>query len=144
MKVLAIDPGDEHTGWALWSEGEGVSAGEVDSGRAVEWVQEKLQGVGVDVVVIEKYVLYPGKAGVQSWQPMLTSELIGGLKVIAEEKGARVEEQGAFIKVPMRKQLRARGIKLKGIGGHARDAELHLYHYLIKGSAMTNQRKLCL
>lgn len=134
--VLAVDPGDAHVGWARWTKA-GVVTGEIDAELAAGFVDVVLN-VAVhhriyrSVLVIENFVLYPGQDRRTTWNPMLTSELIGMLKWIASQRRVPVVLQGADIKKPTRAQLKPRGIKQVGSGSHARDAELHLYQYLLK------------
>lgn len=141
--VLAVDPGDAHVGLAGWrksgvAEGAGnVACMEIDAPEAPEEVRDilvvALRTGERCVLVVEEYVLYGGARGAaQTWQPMLTSEMIGALKFIAKELGVAVVEQGAGIKKPTRAQLEPRGIDQIGSGTHERDAELHLLHYLLK------------
>jgi 2-methylisocitrate lyase-like PEP mutase family enzyme len=134
--ILAIDPGDEHVGWALGVRGLGdvwgVKAGQWGRPEAVRAVRDALHLHHVDELVIEKFVLYPDRAAQQAFSPMLTSELIGKLKFLAELNDVPVEMQGAMIKKPTAAQLAARGIKRVGVGSHARDAELHLYYRLLR------------
>lgn len=129
MRVFAIDPGDRHVGFASWHRLERL-AYEVDAAEAVSRL-EQILGRG-DLLILEEFRLYPEKAAAQSYSPMETSQMIGAMKLVARQKGADVVEQGAGIKKATRAQLRARGIKQVGEGGHARDAELHLLHYLLK------------
>lgn len=135
--VLAIDPGDRHVGWARWRRrGESVVAGEVDADAGAGFVDVVLNVATRSklpaVLVIEDFVLYPGQDKRTAWNPMLTSEMIGQLKWIASMRGVPVVLQGANIKKPTRHQLKPRGITQVGSGTHARDAELHLYHYILK------------
>lgn len=131
--VLAVDPGGAHVGVATWHLGEDLKATEID---AMKWLRMFARIVReYDVVIIEKFVLYPGKAGPQAWSPMVTSEMIGAMKWIAQEAGVKVVEQGADIKIPTRRQCRVRHLQWKdNKGGHASDALLHLQHYLIRNN----------
>lgn len=131
--VVAFDPGDEHVGVA-WTSGDDrlVWAEELAATAAPHWLQAWLESRPVVAVVIEAFVLYPGEAYAQSWSPMLTSQMIGVLKWIAEQAGVPHVEQGADIKRPTRGNLRGRGIRQVGTGTHARDAELHLWYYLLR------------
>lgn len=150
--IVAVDPGDKHVGIATWHECEPElwTAHEINANQAVNHIKRLLNGCGcnIKILVVESFVLYPDKAGAQAYSPMLTSEMIGALKHVAKEIDTEVVEQGAFIKEPTRKQLKARGIKQLGVGTHARDAELHLIHYLLKNNIANfrkqpiNQRKL--
>lgn len=134
--VVAWDPGDEHVGLSGWLRGGEVYAREIHHTEAVGtfygMVREAARSGVVLVMVWEEYVLYPWAAVEQSWSPMLTAQMIGAFRFICESNGVQYAEQGANIKKPIAGQLRGRGIQRVGQGTHARDAELHLYYYLLK------------
>jgi hypothetical protein len=128
--IVAVDPGDEHVGVAWWELTTG-RATEVNADVAAAAIARLI--VNAEALVIEAFVLYPHTAASLSWQPMRTAEMIGALKWIATGLGVRVVEQGANIKLPTRRQCKARGIDYTGpASDHARDAWLHLQHYLLK------------
>lgn len=129
MKVVAIDPGDRHVGFASWFKLERLVY-EVNAEEAVSRLEQILRRG--DMLILEEFRLYPHHAAAQSWSPMETSQMIGAMKLVAKQKGANVREQGASIKKATRRQLKARGIKQVGEGTHARDAELHLLHFLLR------------
>lgn len=134
--VLAVDPGDKHVGLASWVGGPEPrrETGEVSHDEVVKrftaWHQMYLPNA--QILVVEEFRLYAHKAQQQKESEMLTAQLIGVLKHVAGELGVQVVLQPAGIKKATRRQLRARKIKQIGRGGHARDAELHLMHFLIK------------
>lgn len=139
--MLAVDPGDEHVGWALgvriMGQQWGVLAGEWDRASTVgnvrEWLWSEDKELRVDELVIEKFQLYPGMAAKLAYSPMATAELIGKLMLIADlQNGVEVVMQSAMIKKPTAAQLAARKIKRVGKGSHARDAELHLYYRILR------------
>jgi len=150
--VLAIDPGDAHVGIASWGgarpddrdaifDWEGVLAYEESAARAVDLIDQILAIKSSDaILVLEEFRLYPDRAREQSWSQMQTSEMIGAIKLVARRRGVKVVEQGASIKKATRAQLKKRGIKQVGKGGHARDAELHLAHYCLKEGLWTQRR----
>lgn len=124
---LAVDPGDEHVGWA-YDGPNGFDAGEWSPTEACDRIIHMMTLGAVDEVVVEEFVLYPQEYANQTWSPMKTSQLIGAIKLIAYLFRIPVIEQGAYIKKPTRAQMRARGIKHLGASIHTRDAELHLHH----------------
>lgn len=136
--VIAVDPGDVHVGVAVWDgKTKAVRATELANGSAVRQIAEMVrarQTLGHRVhVVIEAFVLYPDKAKAQSWSPMQTAQMIGALTWLCENQlFCGVSIQPATIKVPVRSQMRARGIGISsGKSGHADDAVLHLWRYLL-------------
>lgn len=127
MKRLAIDPGDIHVGWASDASGE-VLTGEWRPTQACWEVIYMMTHRQVDELILEEFVLYADKSEDQHWSSMKTSQLIGALKLVAAMFRIPVVEQGAYIKVPTRNQLRGRKIKQVGGSIHELDAELHLYY----------------
>jgi hypothetical protein len=130
-----------HVGVAVWRANELVKAREVPAEYAVTFINKMLiteRQLHVDVrLVVEEFRLYPGKAKALSWSPMLTAEMIGALKWVAEQQGVVVVMQGADVKVPTRRQLKARGIvPYSREGGHANDALLHAYHFILKNELL--------
>src|SRR4051794_3958347 len=109
--ALAVDPGDRWVGWARWCCGV-VTAGTWTPAECVAGVRQELaRWVQTDrrgVLVIEEFVLYPNRAAAQAGSSFQTSQLIGALKLLASDAGVPVVMQGAYIKGPTRKQLRAR------------------------------------
>ena len=134
QNVLAVDPGAAHVGVALIREG-GINAIEYPAKHWLVAFEEIVDQF--DVVVIEKFVLYPHKAAAQSWQAMTTSELIGAMRWIASKAGVEVVMQGADIKIPTRRQCQARNIEWKNKSKHASDALLHLHFYLMHNKRET-------
>jgi hypothetical protein len=130
LMILAVDSGDKHVGVASWCDGV-ATAYEVD---ADFWLYQfsKLVEQNVELVIIESFVLYPGKASAQSWSQMKTAEMIGAMKWIASQAGVPVVMQGANIKIPTRRQCKARGIDVGHRSNHAADASLHLHYYLLR------------
>jgi hypothetical protein len=127
LKRLAVDPGDVHVGWAYDGQGA-VETGEwspEDTCNIITWMMTRNT---IDELILERFNLYADKAEEQIGSSFKTSQLIGALKWIAYCFRIPVVEQGADIKTPTRNQLRGRKIRQIGVGGHARDAELHLYY----------------
>jgi hypothetical protein len=140
--ILAIDPGEEHCGIAVFRAGEKVEcvwAGEkkptdlydwLDVGVAL-WARDDLRW---DVLVVEEFRLYPAHAKAQAWSRFGTVEVIGVLREWARREGVEVVLQPASAKKVTNAILRKHKVVLKsrGHGSHARDAEVHGWHYLIR------------
>jgi len=135
--VIAIDPGDRHIGFASWRPRSGVQAKEVDASDFLKLLDGTMRNSKVDVVVVESFIIYPKNANALSWQRLRTSEMIGAIRWISESNGATIVEQAAAIKTPTRAQCTARRLEWKHRSGHASDAKLHLYHYLLKNGLIT-------
>lgn len=127
--ILAVDPGDSHVGTALSQDGQ-MKAEEYS---AAGWLFEFSALVGMlDVVVIEEFRLYPGSAPALSWSQLDTVKMIGAMEWICHCAGVPFELQSAAVKIPTRAQCKARGINWKHKSGHASDALLHLYYYMLR------------
>ena len=72
-----------------------------------------------------------------AWSELRTVEVIGVLRERCRQDGTAFVLQPASIKKATEGQLRSRGIMLKskGSGGHAKDAELHGWHYWLRAKA---------
>lgn len=130
VDVVGIDPGDKHVGVAHWTRTKGMRSAELDAEKALPILDRLIEGK--TALIIEKFVLYSGKAQAQSWSPMLTAQMIGALKWIAAGHDVPVFEQGADIKNATRQQCRARRLEWDRSSVHASDARLHLWHWLLR------------
>src|ERR1017187_2812754 len=110
MTVIAVDPGDAHVGVAIWRNRK-VCAAEYAADMCLGKFSHLI--LQLDVVVVEEFRLYPGKASAQSWSPMATAEMIGAMKWIASCAGVPITLQSAAVKIPTRQQCKARGIDVK-------------------------------
>lgn len=128
--IVGIDPGDQHVGYAVWDKLNGIRSRELTPNECCGLIESGLPEP--DVLVIEEFRLYPDKAGAQSWSPMLTAELIGALKWIAKGKGTPVVLQPAYVKIPTARRCTAQRLEWKVLSGHASDARLHCFHYLLR------------
>ena len=138
-RVVSIDPGGAHVGWC---EARVDSVGTVVVDHIVEMSpQESIHAAErtfptADVVVIERFALYPDKAKMLVGSEMETSQLIGVLKYLARLNECELVIQPASIKVPTESLMRHRGVRhaavTRRVGGHAKDAETHLFHYVMR------------
>ena len=146
MAVIAVDPGDVHCGMALGITGPGgqfdvVRAWEATPDDCADYVASWLLSGELEALVVEKFSLYADKAQAQIGSQMETAQLIGVLRYLVRIAGLEAGKQGracatlamygADTKKSMRAQLRARGIALlPASADHARDAQLHLWHWV--------------
>lgn len=135
--VIAIDPGDEHCGFAWFIDGKCIGAAELAPWFAIIAVRTLLLTGWPTALVIEEFKLYPWMAQQQSFSELLTPQLIGVLRYLWGEHAPAYCElvmQGASIKKPTAAILKARKTvsmaKKLRVGGHAGDAELHGHYYL--------------
>lgn len=140
--LISIDPGGEHVGWARFEDGKLEIVCERTPNEAEEilweWAEHLplLERTRDSLLVIEDFRLYPDKAKSLIGSGMPTSQLIGSLRFIARFYDIPVVLQPAAIKVPTEFQMKRRGIVHAAVqrkqGGHAKDAETHGYHHLIR------------
>lgn len=137
-RLLAVDPGEEHCGLAMFENGAVAWVAETDPNECVEVVRSHLQEGLLNVLVVEDYRLYPDKAQQQGYSQMKTVRLIGVLEYLWKTHGGGCvyTEQNADIKKPTKAMLRRKGVKsvakANKAGGHCLDAELHGHRYLMK------------
>lgn len=139
--VLALDPGDEYSGVAVMDSVETqVSTETCEMKGRPEMLGHLALSFATDmgltyercVLVVESFALYPDKSAEQSWSEFLTPQGIGAARFAWSMTPYEFVLQGANIKKPTEAQLRGRGIQTVGGNRHERDAELHLWHYVLK------------
>lgn len=126
--ILVFDPG-ESTGWVYLDtlgklQGGTIPADHLLVGRLIE---ELLP----DVVVIERFNLYPGKAKSMSWNSFYPVEVIGVIKYLCEKESIWLVEQAPSVKkyaggFDMDWEKFKVNIK---VTEHVKDAYLHLRYY---------------
>ncbi len=126
MYVLAFDPG-ETTGvaWLKHTEGE-EEATILDTYVTPLWdgIEETILSSPPDVVVIEDFRLYPGKAKFLGFNEMPAAQVIGVIKFLCDKYEIPYVMQPASIKQAVRGDLS----EVKTI--HAKDAAKHGVYYL--------------
>ena len=147
-EIVAIDPGGEHVGVAMFREAPDSKYGwecwwvkEFQPGPFVDWFQVELPRF--DVVVYEIFRLYEDKAMSLIGSEMETSQLIGVIKYLAGQAPlASVTGQPAAWQQPSLGILRSLGMPSKAkadrAGGHCLSAELHGWAYLIRSGLTRN------
>ena len=135
--MLAIDPGEVHTGIAIFHTGVGNNrpwAWKLDRAYTVhgrELAEDELammiNDLPWDQIVIEEFRSYPGH---NTWSEVKTAWLIGVILHHARRRGIPVKRQKAAIKIPTRAVMRSRGVEMRGDTDHAKDAELHGWFWI--------------
>lgn len=92
--VLVLDPG-ESTGW-VYSNGTSLVGGTL--GKNHQEVAEKIIRLRPDVVVIERFNLYPGMAKSLSWNSFYPVEVIGVVKYVCDSMDIDIVEQAPSVK----------------------------------------------
>lgn len=127
--IWAIDPGDKHCGLAFSQDGSCViKTGELSPQLLVDELGPIM--MGFDTVIIEEFALYPWASKSQAWSRLETPQLIGALKLLSHQAGARVVMQSASIKRSTSRIMKASGYRVESRSSHAIDASLHLYYWL--------------
>lgn len=132
--IVAIDPGAKHTAVAALYQLPTVEIQclTVDTELFSVVLWEVLCRLSPDVVVLEKFALYPWMAKAQAWSTFRTVEVIGVVRLWCETEPAQLVLQTAA----ERKSVKTRDLKEKyGIecaDNHQRDAAKHLVVYLRK------------
>lgn len=132
-KFYSIDPGDVHVGVALFKGQRCMWAREFTPEGILKYLADHLNGS--EALVVERFQLYPHLAQKQSGSDMLTSQLIGALRLLACQKGVPVVIQQAALKTPAESAIIKRNVPRQstGNGDHAKDAETHGYAYIWRG-----------
>jgi hypothetical protein len=131
---LSIDPGDKHVGYASWDGEECTAAVEMTPDQAIDTVTD-LAGFGViQLLVCERFTLYPWMAAQMSHSELWTPQMIGALHHIARRHNIPFEKpQASKLKeVYGNPELTARLYRSIGHGKHARDAEAHGLRYVVQ------------
>jgi hypothetical protein len=131
--IVAVDPGAAHCGVAISHDGETCFETFTYPPRVFEdWLYDQAVCHHLDLVVYEGYRIYPWAKDQQTWSRVETVEVIGALLFICRLHGVEVKEQLPPIKKPTEKVAPRLGWEFKGGDRHARDAELHLAHHLLR------------
>jgi len=119
VRILAFDPG-ETTGWCYVD-----TSGSLESGDFLTYtgVCDILARTGPDLVIIERFLLYPWSARRLKWNKLVAVEVIGVARFLCEE------ERIPYI---LRNAAVAKSVKLKEplASKHATDAFRHILAYL--------------
>lgn len=156
--VLAVDPGDEHVGMALGcryfsSDGEQYTlhapgwrvydTAEMTPDAFVSWFRQYKDMI--DILALEKFILFPQLAKEQTGSEMQTSKLIGWLEWYVKYDAPHIEILEAtsqVLQAPIPALLARIGVEWVSppgpnisrgsTGDHQRSAETHWWHRLIK------------
>lgn len=138
VRLLALDPGQCHTGWAHFLAGELIEAGEIEASgnEGFSRVADLIEAVKPEVIVCERYRVYPDKALGHTNSELPVAQLIGVIRYVALERGIPIHlqsaSQGKFWFDDRR--LKALGLYRPG-EPHATDAIRHGAHWLVFGKA---------
>lgn len=137
LNFVSIDPGDVHVGFVSWDQSLPDHLEEFTPKQCLRIIQRMANTSWLDLVVIEDWRLYPDMAQKMIGSDFPTCQLIGALKYILDGEGVPYHLQPAQIKYPtmgILKNARFRLISQRtGCSNHVQDAELHGWHFLIRG-----------
>lgn len=130
--ILVFDPG-ENTGWVFHDFKGTVTGG--TSVRSHMGIAMLIYKYLPDVVVFERFNLYPGKAASLSWNTFYPCEVIGVIRYCCQAHNIPIVEQAPSDK-RYAGNLDARWARLKeectDVTEHTKDAYIHLLFYLRK------------
>lgn len=134
-RILVFDPG-ENTGWVsalvdnnnkkLWISKAGTAV------RDHRKIAELFDTYKPDVVVFERFNLYPGMAKTLSWNTFYPCEVIGVIRYLCDARGIPYYEQAPSIK-KYAGGLQQDWVELRHrceVTEHSKDAYLHLKYFL--------------
>ena len=137
-RVFGVDPGDKHVGFCeartqadgTWEVYAPVELSPPTFVRAVTITDP-------DLIVLESYRVYSDKAMQHIGSEVPTAEMIGYVKWLRYQRGlSKPIMQSASIKKPTEGWMDLLNIRHQAVtkrrGGHAKDAETHIYHYLMR------------
>ena len=130
--ILVFDPG-ESTGWVFLDREGRLIGGTCPKDHLA--VASLILGYQPDIIVLERFNLYPGMAKSLSWNSFYPVEVIGVIKYLCMLKGIPMVEQAPSIK-KYAGGFQDDWLKLKGgmgITEHTKDAYLHLKYYQLHG-----------
>lgn len=138
--VLVFDPG-ESTGWCLQDRDGSIYGGTARKDHLE--VAQLIREARPDVVVLERFNLYPQKAQSLSWNSFYPCEAIGVIKVICMDLSIPVVEQAPGVKKyfgGFQNDWETIGVlpsKMapysKGVTEHTKDAYMHFKYFMRNG-----------
>lgn len=93
--ILVFDPG-ESTGWCYRNSEGRITVG--TCGKSHLEVAERIAILAPDIVVMERFNLYPGMAKTLSWNSFYPCEVIGVIRYLCIKEGIPVYEQAPSVK----------------------------------------------
>lgn len=98
--ILALDPG-ETTGFAVleYESPNNNHTAPVETGLLAKWrgIDSLVEKYDPIAIVIEQFMLYPGRARVFSFAPIVAAEVIGAAEYIADNYNVQICRQSASV-----------------------------------------------
>ena len=136
MKVLCLDPG-ESTGWVLGTEDKATRGGTCK--RDHREVARLIRVEHPDIVVLERFNLYPGMAKSLAWNSFYPCEVIGVIKYVSACLDIPIVEQAPSVKkyageIKGRADWEFIKERCTGVTEHTKDAYQHYRYFMIHGA----------
>lgn len=134
MKILVFDPG-ENTGWVAANVSCNGESDIIAAGTAVRNhlnIADLFNTYEPDIVVFERFNLYPGMAKTLSWNTFYPCEVIGVIRYLCDKYQIPYYEQAPSIK-KYAGGLQQDWVELRrkfAVTEHSKDAYLHLKYFL--------------
>lgn len=133
--ILALDPG-ESTGWVLGTEERAIRGGTCKRNHLE--VAQLIKDERPDIIVLERFNLYPGMAKSLAWNSFYPCEVIGVIKYLAMCMGITIVEQAPSVKKYAGNiQRYADWLFVKercsGVTEHTKDAYQHYRYFMMHG-----------
>ena len=129
LKILVFDPG-ESTGWVYRDENGRLIGGTCKKNHLE--VAERIQLSMPDVVVFERFNLYPAMAKSLAWNSFYPCEVIGVIRYLCMRQDIPIVEQAPSVKKYCG-GFKADWDQLKaiscGVTEHTKDAYMHLKYF---------------
>ncbi len=133
--ILALDPG-ESTGWALGTDERAIRGGTCKRNHLE--VAQLIKDERPDIIVLERFNLYPGMAKSLAWNSFYPCEVIGVIKYMAMSMGITIVEQAPSVKKYAGNIQRYEDWlfikdRCSGVTEHTKDAYQHYRYFMIHG-----------
>lgn len=128
LSVLAVDTGAKRTGLATWT-GQTRTMSE-KPWDAVQWLQQMLDIGYFDVVVLERWVPYPGAQHGNAWRELTEVLTLGAMEWECRKSNTHFVYQQTSILTPTMAYADAHDYEWVATNRDEKAAETHLYHYL--------------
>lgn len=129
-RILAVDTGAERTGMVCSLNGETVWAMTMAPWEAWEWVDEKTESWMFDLVILERWVPYPGAEHGNAWRELTEVLTLGAMEGSCRKHDVPYIYQPTSVLKPATAIANAEGYEWVGTNRDEKAAEAHLYYYL--------------
>lgn len=132
--ILALDPG-ESTGWCFQDTDGTIWGGTAKKDH--KEVADLIETLGPDVVVFERFNLYPQKAKSLAWNSFYPCEAIGVIRFLCDRYKIPYVEQAPGIKKyfgGFKEDWDKLKLNSKDVTEHTKDAYQHYRYFLLNGA----------